>query len=183
MQNFDVVIPQNNEKELIDMAVQLGLSGLVFLSTDINYICSVTDNPIEIRKAYILKDVSEVNKARKRFDMVFAYAERRFFESGADYIIRAELSDRKDSFHYRNTSLNQVHAKLAKHNKISIVFNFDILLNSDFKSKQFFLGRMMQNAVLVKKYKLGRESFSLAKRPEQMRSRTILDAFKKILCI
>jgi hypothetical protein len=40
---------------------------------------------------------------------------------------------------------------------------------------------MKQNAVLVKKYKLRHAAFSLARRPDEMRSRNILDALLSIL--
>ena len=85
----------------------------------------------------------------------------------------------RDSFHYRPTSLNQVHAELAKKNRIGIVFSFS---NLSYAPREVF-GRMRQNAALVNKYGTGFASFSLAKRPEMMRSRTILDALSSVLSL
>jgi hypothetical protein len=179
MQSFDVVIPNNNEQQLIDRAIKLGYSELVLLTRDINY--KYENSLFKIRKAYLLKNTSELQRARKMFDFVFAIAERGFFEQEVDFIIKAELSDRRDSFHYRSTSLNQVHAKLTKEKDSCIVFNFDILLNSDNRTRQLLLGRMFQNAALVKKYRLKSAVFTLASTPEGMRSRTILDALGNVL--
>ena len=182
---MDVVIPNNNEQQLIDMALELGHTELVLLSTNISYAFKAADlngsinDRIKIKTAYLVRDVSEIARARKRFDLVFARAERKFFEQKIDYIIGAEFSERKDSFHYRNTSLNQVHAKLAKQNNISIVHDFNKILASD--KPKILLGRMMQNAKIVRKYKLKNACFSMARSAADIRSRTILDAFSSIL--
>jgi hypothetical protein len=176
MNDFDVVIPNSNEDGFIATAISLGYKEIVFLSDNINY-KKISSNTIIVKTAYLLKNANELQKARTRFDYIFANAERKYFELKADYIIGAELSDRKDSFHYRNTSLNQVHAELAKDNDIAIVFGFSSLIHTP----ALVLGRMKQNAVLVKKYKLRHAAFSLARRPDEMRSRNILDALLSIL--
>lgn len=180
MNDFDVVMPRNNEKEFIDTAIALGYKEIVFLVNDINYECIKTRD-INIRTAYLLKNSSELRHARKKFDLVFANADRRFFEQKPDYIINCELSQKRDSFHYRNTSLNQVHAKLARGNNINIVFSFSLLLNNGWAMKQVMLGRMLQNAQIVRKYKLKNSVFSMAVAPKEMRSRVILDALAKVL--
>jgi len=176
MSSFDVVMPNNNEQEFIDTAIALGYGEIVFLTSNSKYIAPKSDN-ILVKTAYLLKDPSEINPARKCFDYVFAPAERKFFESDVDYIIDSELSDRKDSFHYRNTFLNQVHAKLAKENGISIVFSFRNLLYSTV----VIIGRMLQNAALVTKYRLQFCAFSMARKPCEMRSNTILAALLSVL--
>jgi len=176
MVEFDVVIPNNNEQEFIDAAIALGYDTIVFLTVNSRYVAPKSDKII-IKKAYLLKDPSEINPARNTFDYVFAPATRKFFESEVDYIIDSELSDRKDSFHYRNTSLNHIHAKLAKDNSIVIVFSFRNLLSNPL----LILGRMMQNSRIVRKYKLSYQSFSMAKKPSEMRSRVILKALESVL--
>lgn len=173
---FDVVIPNKNEDEFIEMALSLGYKEIVFLSKDLKY--KYSSNRINVKKAYLASTTNQIGQAKKNFDYVFAPADRMFFESKVHYIINAELFDRKDSFHYRKTSLNQVHAKLARDNNIVIVYSFNNLLD---KNRIVTLGRMFQNAKLINKYKLKHESFSLATSPINMKSRTILDALKKVL--
>jgi hypothetical protein len=176
MTSFDVVVPNNNEQELVDTAIALGYKELVFLTSNSRYVAPKSEK-IVIKKAYLLKDPSEIAPARNVFDYLFAPAERKFFESEVDYIIDSELSDRKDSFHYRNTSLNQVHAKLARDNDIRIVFSFRNLLLSPLLT----LGRMLQNSNLTRKYRLATVSLSMARKPSEMRSRSVLDALAAVL--
>ncbi len=174
--DFDVVIPNNNEEEFIDRALALGYKKIVFLTTNANYIKPVS-NKIILQTAYLLRDVSEISPARRKFDYILAKADRKYFESKVDFIIDAELSDRKDSFHYRATSLNQVHADLAKENDIQIVLSF----NNLFLDLNGVMGKMFQNAILIKKYKLTHLTLSMATRPELMRSRAILEALDSVL--
>jgi hypothetical protein len=173
---FDVVMPDGNEENFIDMALLLGYSEICFLTSDIKY--SFTSGRIVVKRAFLVESTNQISKSRKNFDLIFANAERKFFESKIDYMLNAELFDRKDSFHYKRTSLNQVHAKLAKSNNISIVFSFSNLLSG---RRIQTIGRMFQNAVLVKKYKLQSNAFSLAKDPVNMKSRNILDALLRVL--
>ncbi|MGV8172021.1 MAG: hypothetical protein ACP5OA_04985 [Candidatus Woesearchaeota archaeon] len=178
MNDFDVVLPKGNEKEFIEMALKLGYSKIVFLVDNIAYIRPSSDK-IDIKIAYLLKDVSDIHKAKKRFDYIFATAERKYFESKIDFILDSELSDRRDSFHYRATNLNQVHAELAKGRDITIIFNFSNLL----VSSQSVYGKMSQNAVLIKKYDVKNDSFSMASCPLRMKSRAILDSLLSTLSL
>jgi hypothetical protein len=172
---FDVVMPRNNEQEFIEFALLLGYKKIIFLSDNINY--KYDSKLIKVEKAYLCKDTNKIATAKNKFKYVFAYADRKFFESRVDFIMNSELSERRDSFHYRSTLLNQVHAKLAKENSINIAFNFGLLKNDLRK----YLGRMMQNAVLVRKYKLNYSAFSFAQTPTEMKSQTILNGFLKVL--
>jgi hypothetical protein len=179
---FDVVIPSGNEKEFIARALDLGYDELVFLIRDTRYTkqySGLVGSTLKIKTAYMLHDLSEIQKLKGKFDYLFAVADRKFFESKVDFMIDSELSDRKDSFHYKATSLNQVHAELSKINDSTIVFSFNNLL----RSPSSIFGKMSQNAVLVKKYSLKHSVFSMASRPEDMRSRTILDALGTVLGI
>jgi len=120
MADFDVVIPDKNEEEFIALAMQLGYGKIVFLTGNMTYkhpfntLAKTTLKDIKIYTAFILSSVNQYNAARKNFDYVFAPAAREFFEMNVDYIIDAESIHKKDSFHYKNTALNQVHAELAK---------------------------------------------------------------------
>lgn len=181
MQNkdFDVVIPAGNESGFIDMALKLGYTGLIFLTSDPRYVKPVSTNGMIIKTGYLLRDVSEISKFRQRFDYLFAPADRKFFEQKVDFILDSDVSDFKDSLHYRSTSLNQVHAELARKNSLNIVIGFNNLLASPIRT----YGRMCQNAVLINKYGIDRSSFSLAVKPSLMRSRNVLDALLNILSL
>jgi len=174
--DFDVVIPHSNEEEFIDKALALGYKQIIFLTDNINYLKPSTTK-LGVKTAYLIKNVEEISRAKKKFDYTFALAERKYFESNVDFIIDAEYSDRKDSFHYKATSLNQVHAELAKVNNITLVFNFTKLISDPLSVK----GKMSQNAILIKKYKLNYAVFSLALTPAMMRSRNVLNALETVL--
>lgn len=86
-------------------------------------------------------------------------------EGGNDKINRAALENKKvdvllgpekgrdkDFTHYRNSGLNQVLCRLAKKNDIAIGFDFNDILDTNFKAK--ILGRMMQNVKLCRKFKV-----------------------------
>ena len=171
-------MPNKNEEEFIEMALSLGYKEVVFLSSDIKY--KYSSDKIKIKRAFLVSNTNQVSHAKKTFDYVFAPADRKFFELKVHYIINCELFDRKDSFHYKRTALNQVHAKLARDNNISIVFSFNNLLD---KYRIIALGRMFQNAKLIRKYKIKNDSFSLATAPIHMKSRTTLDALGRVLSI
>lgn len=173
---FDVVIPNNNEEEFIERALALGYKEIVFLSMNMNYVKPKSD-VILVKTAYLLKDVSEISQAKRKFDYVFAKSDRKYFESKVDFILDAELSDRKDTFHYKSTGLNQVHAGLAKENEIKLVISFGNL----FLDTCNVIGKLFQNAVLIKKYRLKYITFSMATRPELVRSRSILSALEAVL--
>jgi RNase P/RNase MRP subunit p30 len=176
MVNFDVVIPDKNEEEFIEQAKALGYKEIVFLTNNVNYV-KPKDSSIIIKTAYIIKDSSEIDRVRRKFDYLFAKAERKYFESKIDFIIDVELSCRKDSFHYKSTGLNQVHADLAKKNNMTVVFDFGALILNPVVTK----GKMVQNALLVKKYKLKYAVFSLATQPNMMRSINILHSLETVL--
>ena len=177
--SLDVVIPNNNENALIDRAVLLGHKELIFLTSDFNYVKKSLDfkkdSRIKISLGILITNPNNLNKV-KGFDYTFAFAERKFFECKVDFIIDAEYSDRKDSFHYKSTSLNQVHAELSKNHNHTIIFSFNNLINNP-----SVFGKMYQNAELCKKYSINTRVFSMSQSPDLIRSRTILDALETVL--
>jgi len=146
MVNFDVVIPKGNEEEFIQRALDLGYTQILFLYTNSNQ-KKFQSNKISVKSGYLLKNPSELLKVKTNFDYIFAVAERKYFETNTDYIIDSELSDRKDSYHYRATMLNQVHAILAKKNNIIITLSFNNICSNPY----IILSKMLQNATLIRK--------------------------------
>ena len=94
-------------------------------------------------------------------------------------IYNLEYDPHNDFIYQRNSGFNQVLAKIANNNHITIGFSFD-----DFKKskKQYkILGRMHQNYKLCRKYKLNTLVKSFAKKQEDLQSNIILKAFERIL--
>ncbi len=69
-----------------------------------------------------------------------------------DILLDPHLGQRKDKMHQRDSGLNQVLLKLAKQNNVAIGFSFKNVLNS--KNLEKDLGRIIQNIILCRKYKV-----------------------------
>lgn len=174
--DFDVCIPQGNEQQFIKIAKALKYQKILFLYS-VMQTPKVTDESLTVLRGFLAKSATDVAKAKKQFDFVFAPADRQFFESKPDFIILKEDQQIKDSMHYRKSTLNQVHAELAKKNNITVALSFQAALRRD----TIALGRLHQDQDLIRKYKLDSAAFSFATKPEELRSRTILDAFDRLL--
>ncbi len=96
-----------------------------------------------------------------------------------DILLSPELGRERDFIHFRNSGLNQVLCKLAKKNEIAIGFSFNYLLNS--KSKELVLGKMRQNVVLCRKYKIKTVLGSFASREIEIRNKSELMSFGKVI--
>lgn len=71
-----------------------------------------------------------------------------------DILLHPEENTKKDFMHSRNSGLNQVLCKLASKNNVAIGFSFNNILNSSGMKRATILGRMMQNIILCRKYKV-----------------------------
>ena len=88
-------------------------------------------------------------------------------------------SHRKDSQKQRNSGFNQVMAKLAKKNNITIGINLDEIIKSSPKKRQEILARIKQNVRLCNKNKLKMKF--IAQKPENQRNLYDLKALGLIL--
>jgi ribonuclease P/MRP protein subunit RPP1 len=62
---------------------------------------------------------------------------------------------KEDNFmHSKNSGLNQVLAKLAKKDNISIGFSFNKILSSNYEERIDLFGKIMQNIMICNKYKV-----------------------------
>ncbi len=179
--NFDVLIPKNNEKELIEEAIRLKYKEIVMLTDKKEYKLddsvktTVTKSKIIIKTAFFLRNPAEFSRVRNKFDYIFAYPERKFFEMNIDYVFNLEMLPEKDSFHFRRTPLNQVTAKLCSEHSIKIAFEYSLVEN------KVALGRMMQNSVLIRKYKLDFDVFSFASSVNEMHSKNKMKSLLNVL--
>lgn len=105
--------------------------------------------------------------------------DRKEFEKGTNIIYGLELSNKKDFIFHRNSGINQVLAKIAQIKKVTIGFSFRDFMKA--KNKAAILGRMQQNYKLCKKYKVKTLIASFAHKPEEIQTKTTLQAFKRML--
>ena len=100
-----------------------------------------------------------------------------------DILLSPELDEKKDSFHYKRSGLNQVLCKLAKKNDVAIGFDFCLILRTKGVERAKFLGRMVQNVVFCRKYKVKVVVGCFSDGEFEKRSKSTLKAFVGILGI
>ena len=100
-------------------------------------------------------------------------------KSEVKYIYGLEAIHHKDHLHYRKGALDQVTCKLAKEKGITFVVSMAELLTA--KNKAQFLGRVIANAKLCKKYKVPMLMVTFANSDLMMRSAADMKSFMKIL--
>lgn len=113
--------------------------------------------------------------------VIAARSERAYFESKKISILyNLETSEPKDGMHQWNAGLNHVLATLAQKNSITIGFNFCLLLGRD---PHRILGRMQQNAMVCKKYRVKTFVGCFTNDAMQLRSEFELVALERMLGI
>lgn len=167
---IDIVFPNKNEKEFIEIAKKLGYAGLIFV-----YPANVT--PPKISSGKVKIKIAEKNKIVKSSDR-----NRQILEKGsADIIFDCELLMPKDYSHQRASGLNHVMCTLAAKNKVAIGFSFSTILEASPKQRAVLMGRMQQNIKLCRKYKTKMVIASFAKDPYQMRNAHDISSFFTVL--
>ena len=96
-----------------------------------------------------------------------------------DILVDPHLGNRKDFMHQRNSGLNHVLCNLAKQHNVAIGFSFFSILHSSHRAKE--LGRIMQNIILCRKYKIPMVIGSFAKHAWDVRNEKDLQALFKVL--
>lgn len=173
---FDIIYYNPIEKDLfISLAKKLGYHGLVFLHS-LKHFTPVASPDLKIINA-IACSASEVVAARKLSPLVFVQSSAALKDNTDRYCIERvkpdvlfgfEHSSRKDFLHHRHSSLNQVLCKLMSEKQVAYGLSLHALLSSP--AFAVAAGRMMQNIVLCKKYKVPLVVGSFAEHPLEMRS-------------
>ena len=96
-----------------------------------------------------------------------------------DILLDPHVGQRKDFMHQRNSGLNHVLCALAKENNVAIGFSFSSILRATQREK--VLGRIMQNILLCRKYKISMVIGSFAKNSWELRNEKDLQAFFQVL--
>ena len=100
-----------------------------------------------------------------------------------EILVSPEKNDLKDKFNYRNSGLNQVLCRIASKNKVSIGFDFCLILRNTKLQRAKYIGRMVQNVKLCRKYRVSMIIGCFSENAIENRSLSTLKAFSKIIGI
>ncbi len=148
---IDVVLPKNNEEEFVVMSQKLGIKLLFLYPEEKKNSCLLTHNVLLRSSVPTFYAGEDIRKALE--------------SPGIHVVYNSECSPKKDSLHYRNSGLNQVLCAIAKKKNKIIAFNIGSLLNSSKQEQAVLFGRMQQNIMLCKKYKVIISLTSFAESP------------------
>ena len=99
----------------------------------------------------------------------------------ANAVIGLELLEARDSMHARKAGLNQVLAAILAKKRCTVFFDQRAVRTATRERRAQILGRMRQNVVLCRKYKVRMAVVTLARSPYQLRSPHDLRAFCLLL--
>jgi len=173
----DIVMPKDNEEALLGLGEKLGFKELIFLYDDVRLKPKrINSNKIKTYTGGLIKNIKQIDEAKKNFDIILGSAQRSFFENKRlKYLINAEASPGKDLLYQRRAGLDKVMCRLAKEKGKVIVFNLQLL------TKDNMFGRMIQNAKLCRKYKVKTLVATLATKPLEMRAPKDLQGFARTI--
>lgn len=167
---IDIIMPQGNEAEFIEAAEALGINGLCFLYT----------NTRQFYRPDKFQTFNGLLNTQGRADIIVADGSknsRRLFEKEKpDVVFNLEMQE-KDYMHHRGSGLEHVTARLSAKNKLVIAFSFSQLLEAEGIKRAELMGRMMQNIMLCRKFKVETAIASFARSPLQLRSPHDLKSF------
>ncbi|MEM4239932.1 MAG: RNase P subunit p30 family protein [Candidatus Woesearchaeota archaeon] len=180
---IDIVFPENNENEFFEMAKKLGYKGLVLVYPSKPGKASA---PAGMKAmAAVLADPKKAFQFRSKGILTFVQcsdSDRQVLEQGsADVLFGAEGTQPKDYAHQRGSGLNHIMCGLAKKKNVAIGFSFASILSASGAQRSQLIGRMMQNIMLCRKYKVKMIAASFAKNPWQMRQPHDLASFLTVL--
>lgn len=96
-----------------------------------------------------------------------------------DILLDPHEGRRKDGLHARDSGLNQVLCSLARKNHVAIGFSLCSILHAN--EKAIIIGRIMQNIILCRKYKVEIVIGSFAKDQSDLRNEKDIQAFFRVL--
>lgn len=173
---IDIVIPQNNERELEAMAHKLGYKELLFLYPIDGYSDNYKGKVLKIKFGVLLDSKTTNNnliqKLKREGKFIAAFSsenDRKLAESGSvNLLIGVEADQKRDFLHQRGSGINHILAKILEQNKITLCFPVSEIISSS--NRHSLLGKMKQNINLCKKYEVKTAIASLASSPMDMRS-------------
>jgi RNase P/RNase MRP subunit p30 len=163
---IDVCIPNNNEEKFIEVAEKLELKGLLFLydKQEKDLSSQQAKTKVNLYSGLLVK--TNTNKP----GITFAKGEQQNIENrNLQFMYDFEEQEQKDSFHYRRSGANQVLCNIMKEKEKVMVFDMEKIITNP-KQRDLLLGRMQQNLMLAKKYKLTTIICTMATKPENLRT-------------
>jgi RNase P/RNase MRP subunit p30 len=152
---MQIVFPDKNEGEFIEIATRLGINELVFVYKLKDFVRKEFDTGVEVKFGILAKS-NEILKAKNKADIVLYECgedARHVIEKfKPDIVFNLENSSRKDFIHHRNSGMNHIIAKLMCEKKVKLGVSFANLLKSS--KRDVLIGRIKQNIKLCKKYKV-----------------------------
>ncbi len=180
----EIVFPNKNESEFIEIGNKLHLEGFIFVY-DFNYFMTNRPETHMSSEIGLLVNSKNIQKAKNYSKNLFVVAEEEnrmyFDDKSRKTIFGLELSQREDFMHQRNSGLNQVLCKLATKNEITIGLSFSSVLHSQGRERARLIGRMMQNIRLCRKYKTEVIISSFTKRTEDVRNPEDVKSFLRVI--
>jgi hypothetical protein len=149
----DFFVPDGNEDELANTAINLGIKDFVMLYSikDFNKVKFAYKKGILIEK----KDLKMINKAKRMSDTVVVMPQeklRQVMEQNKSlYFYGMEFDARMDFMHHRNSGLNHILVRIAKQKKHKFIFSFADFISLHKSKKAIILGRLKQNIMLCRK--------------------------------
>jgi RNase P/RNase MRP subunit p30 len=187
---IDIVIPNNNEAEFIELAARLGHKKLYLLYNFDDYdkdkiqkkLEAIENKKINLQIGFSINQ-KNIDKALQQSKLLIAKSsdkDRFFIESNKIKLIYGfEEIYKKDYIHQRASGLNHILCELAKKNNIVIGFPYGILFDKSDEDTSLLIGRLMQNISLCQKYKVKTVIGSFSEKPFKMRAPLdIINLFK-----
>ncbi|MBI4739765.1 hypothetical protein HY772_09605 [Candidatus Woesearchaeota archaeon] len=177
---MDVIFPDDNEKEFLEIAKRLGVQELCLVYNDISSLKKVSalqgNTGIKLYSGAVCSP-QNIAKYKGKAEFVFVNAGdhpdkvRDILEHGhPDVVFDLECTAKRDFMHHRASGLNQVHCALMAKNNIALGMSVSSVLHSSCHERAKILGRMGQNVWLARKYKLKVLFASFAREPYEMRA-------------
>lgn len=168
----DIVFPDRNESALIARAQTLGVKALVFVYSDpVSFYKGAS--PIPITNALIAGPLG-VDRARQKAKFIVVRSSDKDVHlvehSHPTVLFDLEATPRHDALHQRASGINHVLARLCAKNNVTIAFSLHSLLETHGERRAQLLGRIMQNVMLCRKFKVPVKIASFAKSPAGMRN-------------
>ena len=140
---------------------------------------------LHINKVINTKLIDNIAELRKsEFPIIFKsnIILRKIVETKKAHIItNCEEIFQHDSINSRNSGVDHIICKLASVSNIAFAFNFNLVLKNNGQRRAKILGRMIQNVILFRKYKVKMILTSLATNEYELRSQDALRSFGSVI--
>lgn len=175
MKSIDIVFPKNNEEVFIKTARALGTKELIFIYAPKDYKEWKTEEKGITIKTAVLVSPKDARDAKKKYPLILVKSDREterwVVEHAQPFLLYSfEWHERKDFMHHRNAGLTDVLAKQMAEEKVAYGFPVADFICASKELQSILLGRMRQNVMIAKKYKVEIILASFANEPLLLRN-------------